>query len=211
MRKKLLFLIFLVIAGITVEAQIKATTNDGQAVILNGDGSWLYPEEDSAVLTSSNMEEEISCADVISTTEDKVTGETTTASKETLVISDDDGSTGFGMLFLLTSDESTIVWNIQAVGASSCIEDDSKMNILFRDGTRAELTQDGGFNCEADFTLYLGSVFGREEELKNLSTKQIEIMRVWTSDGFVEKDITELHSKKIKQSFSCLAALRRNQ
>jgi len=36
-------------------------------------------------------------------------------------------------------------------------------------------------------------------------TKEVETMRVWGSSGFVEKDLTQEESKKLKKAFECLA------
>jgi hypothetical protein len=94
--------------------------------------------------------------------------------------------------------------SIQAAGAGSCINDDNKMNVLFRDGTRIEVLNSGKFNCEGKFTLYLGGVFGKKKELDLFKSKEVETMRVWTSNGYVEKDFTPEQSKKLMNTMSCL-------
>ena len=72
-----------------------------------------------------------------------MTGKTSTSAKETLIISDDGGKNGFGIFIMKESN--SIIFSIQAVGAGSCIDDDNKMNVLFRDGTRLHLVNDGKF------------------------------------------------------------------
>lgn len=80
---------------------------------------------------------------------------------------------------------------IQAVGAGSCIDEGAKINILFDDGSRLELSSNGDFNCKGKATVYFGGSFGKRKELNELKTKKISTMRVWTSDSYVEKDFAQ--------------------
>ena len=192
-------LLTLLFAGqLSVTAQIKATTDDGKRVNLNEDGTWNYIEAES----SSTSELSLECSDLITTEVDKMTGKSTTSAKEMLVISEDGGKTGFGIYVLQGS--KSVIYSMQAVGAGNCIDDEDKANILFRDGTRIELYNDADFNCDAKFTLYFGGVFGKKKELEYLSTKEIETMRIWTSDSYVEKDFTSEQSKKLMTITACL-------
>ena len=181
-------------------AQTKATTRDGKEVVLNTDGSWSYIEKPSI-----NSEVSLECSKLISTDIDKMTGKSTTAATETLIISEDSGKTGFG-IFAMNSSKSTILV-IQAVGAGSCIDDDNKMNILFRDGTRLELINDGKFNCDAKMTLYFKGVFGKKKELEMLTTKEISTIRVWTIKSYVEQDFTPEQSKIFLNTMKCLSEI----
>ncbi|MCB9227827.1 MAG: DUF3157 family protein [Chitinophagales bacterium] len=160
--KKTIFTIsILVFTVLSTFAQTEATTNDGKKVILNDDGTWKYVE------TSIEKQEPINssdCSNYISTEVDKVTGKSTVAAKEMLIVSKDGGKNGFGF-YILKSDRGSIIFSIQAVGAGNCIDDDDKMNVLFRDGTRIELVNDADFNCDAKYTQYFGGVFGRKKEL----------------------------------------------
>ena len=101
----------------------------------------------------------------------------------------------------------TVVLSIQAAGGGSCIDEDDKMNILFRDGTRIELINNGKFNCEGKFTLYLGGKIGGKKELESFRSKEIETMRIWTSKSYVEKDFNDSESRQFMQTVSCLSQL----
>lgn len=197
MKKLILTVVVLSISTFSMLAQTTATTKDGKKVILNDDGTWKY---DTTVVAEKKVD--LECSELISTETDKMTGKSSTASKKTLIISDDGGKNGFG-IFLMKSSNS-IIFSIQAVGAGSCIDDDSKMNILFRDGTRLELVNNGKFNCKAKFTLYFGGAFGKKKELEMLRTKEIETMRVWTSKSYVEKDFSSEQSKQLMKTVDCL-------
>ena len=131
-----------------------------------------------------------------------MTGKSSTTSTETLMISDDGGKNGFGFYFMDLS--GTIVFSIQAVGAGSCIDDDNKMLVLFRDGTRLELVNNAKFNCDANFTLYFGGSFGKKKHLEKFRTKEIETMRIWTSKSYVEEDFSPDQSKQFMKTVDCL-------
>lgn len=197
MNKFIFSIIILTITSFSVFAQTEATTNDGKKVILNEDGTWKYAETTTAETTIS-----LECSDLISTKTDKMTGKSSTSSTETLMISDDGGKNGFGFYFMDLS--GTIVFSIQAVGAGSCIDDDNKMLVLFRDGTRLELVNNAKFNCDAKFTLYFGGSFGKKKQLEKFRTKEIETMRIWTSKSYVEEDFSSDQSKQFMKTVDCL-------
>lgn len=197
MKKLFLAISILGISGLSTFAQTEATTKEGKKVILNTDGTWGFVERTVNETTVS-----LDCADLITTETDKMTGRSTTASKEMLTISDDGGKTGFGIYIMDL--KGTIVFSIQAVGAGNCIDDDNKMNILFRDGTRIELINDGKFNCDAKFTLYFGGAFGKKKELEMFRAKKVETIRIWTSKSYVENDFSSDQSKQLMKTVDCL-------
>jgi len=123
-------LIILVFITHTAIGQIEATTKDGKKVILNSDGTWKFDETISETQTS------FECGNLVTSKNDKVTGKTTKGSKEAILVSTD-GKNGFG--FYIFEGSNSIILNVTVVGASSCIEDINKMNVLFRDGSRLEL------------------------------------------------------------------------
>ncbi len=177
----------------------EATTADGKKVILNSDGSWKYAEvkKNTTKVNSSD------CSNWIATETDKVSGNTSTAAKHTLFVSTDGGKKGFG-IFMMQTSKGELILVIQAVGAGSCIDEGSKINILFTDGSRLELLSEGDFNCKGDATVYFGGVFGKKTQLEELKTKKIQTMRVWTNDGYVEKDFTTDNQEEFLNVINCL-------
>jgi len=203
MQKKLLLIASLLFFSQYLSAQINATTKDGKDVLLNENGTWEYVKETD---TESPIEMSSDCSDYIVTETDKMTGKSSTGAKETLVISEDGGKTGFGIYALNSSSSKSLIFVVQAVGAGGCVDDDDKINILFRDGSRLELVNNGKFNCDAKMTLYFGGSFGKKKQLEELATKEIETMRVWTSKSYVEKDFSSEQSKRLMKTISCLMA-----
>jgi hypothetical protein len=197
--KKITFaLSVLILFNLSSFAQIEATTKDGKAIILNSDGSWKYVEKDT-----NSIKKSLDCSDLIETKSDKMTGKTTVSSKETLSISDDGGNTGIGIHIYDSPELKGLILLFRAVGAGSCIDDSDNINVLFRDGTRLELQNDGSFNCDASFTLLLGG-YTRKKELELFRTKEVETMRIWTMKSYVEKDFDSEQSKQLMQTISCL-------
>ena len=200
MKKTIFTISILVFTVLSTFAQTEATTNDGKKVILNDDGTWKYVE---TIIEKQEPVNSSDCSNYISTEVDKVTGESIVGAKEMLIVSKDGGKNGFGF-YILKTDRGSIIFSIQAVGAGNCIDDDDKMNVLFRDGTRIELVNDADFNCDAKYTQYFGGVFGRKKELEMFRTKEVETIRIWTSDGYVEEDFNSEQSKQLLHTVDCL-------
>ena len=200
--KKLIFTIsILIFSALSTFAQTDATTNDGKKVILNDDGTWKYVETQ---METTEPTGDSDCSSYISTEVDKMTGKSIVAGKEMLLVSKDGGKNGFG-IYIVKNGKRNIIFSIQAVGAGNCIDDDNEMNVLFRDGSRIELINDGKFNCDAKFTQYFGGVFGKKKELEMFRTKEIETIRIWTSKSYVEEDFTSEQSKQMLHTVDCLS------
>ncbi|WKK76736.2 hypothetical protein QYS49_05495 [Marivirga salinae] len=202
MKNLLTLITILLLATSNLNAQKEATTNEGEKVLLYEDGTWDYVDtkSESELSESTNSDD---CSQYVSVEVDKMTGDKSYAGKELLIVSKDGGKNGFGF-YLLKSDRGSIIISAQVVGASSCIDDDDKMNVLFRDGTRLELVNDAKFNCKGNYTQYFLGVFGKKKQLEMFINKPIETMRIWTNDGYVEEDFTPEQSNTLMNTISCL-------
>ena len=197
MKKLIVFLNLLMVTTLCF-GQVEAITTEGRTVILNEDGTWNYVKGNIKSKSATGY----SCSDLISTEIDKVTGISYTGSIEPIVISDYEGGTGFSILFV--KGRNSVIISIQIVGAGNCINDDDKMNVLFRDGTRLELTNEIGFNCDGNFSLYFSGVFGKQRQLEMFGSIEVETMRIWISNSYVEKDFNSDQSIKFMKSVECL-------
>lgn len=196
--KKLLVTFTILVLGTTILfGQIEATTKDGKKVLLYDDGTWKYNDTDDKKDLAN-----LQCSDLVSDKTDKVTGKTSRSSTSAILITKDNKN-GIA-LRLIQTEKKSLIFAVTAVGAGSCIDDKSKMNVLFKDGTRLELVNDGKFNCDGKFTLYFGDIFGKKKEMEMFRTKEVETMRVWTSKSYVEEDFTAENSKALMMTFDCL-------
>ena len=197
MKQTFALLTILLIFTSQVFGQVKTINKDGKAIILNDDGTWRYDDSNSETIPS------LDCSDLITTYLDKVTGFTGRASKEPIIVSKDLKN---GFRFYLIEKNSIFVINLTVFGASSCIDETNKMNILFRDGTRLEFINNADYNCDGKFYLFFGGLYGRIKLLEQLMTKEIEIMRIGTTQGSVDMDFTSENSLQFMKSLECLSS-----
>jgi uncharacterized protein (TIGR02145 family) len=197
MKQTFTFLTILLIFISQVFGQVKTINKDGKAIILNDDGTWRYDDSNSETIPS------LDCSDLITTYLDKVTGFTGRASKEPIIVSKDLKN---GFRFYLIEKNSIFVINLTVFGANSCIDETNKMNILFRDGTRLEFINNADYNCDGKFYLFFGGLYGRIKLLEQLMTKEIEIMRIGTTQGSVDMDFTSENSLQFMKSLECLSS-----
>jgi len=201
MKKIIATLMAIIIALSFVYGQtINATTENGKKVILNSDGTWKYAEEEKSTQVILNPND---CSNWITTEVDEVTGNSFTGIKDYLIVSHDGGKNGFG-INIFKSPKSSIIISIKAVGAGSCIDEGDKINILFTDGSRLELASEGSFNCKGNATIYFGGMFRKKSQLNELKTKKIDLMRVWTSDSYVEEQFDSEQADQIINALNCL-------
>lgn len=193
-------LMFLIAMTFAFGQTQKATAENGKKVILNFDGTWKYADTVKTAQTYLNPND---CLNWIKTVEDKVSGKSFTSMKDYLVLSQDGGKKGFGINLML-SNSNSIIFSIKAAGAGSCIDKGAKINILFTDGTRMELASDGDFNCKGNSTIYFGGSFGEKSQLNEIKVKKIDIMRVWTSDSYVEQKFDPDQAEQFKNALNCL-------
>lgn len=142
------------------------------------------------------------CDKYISTITDKMTGKSSTGSKKVLVISKD-GKTGLAFEFILSKDN--VVMIIDVYGAGNCVDKDDETNILFIDGTRIEFGNDKKFNCKGRHMIFFGGSFGKEEILKQLTTKKIETARSWTVNKYMQMDFSDEQAIQFMNTIKCLA------
>jgi len=197
-RKRVITILVLTLPLVSVLAQTEATTKEGKKVILYEDGTWKYDDIETETKIIVNYE----CSDLTYTRTSETTGKSTTSAKKLLIVSDNNGKTGFG-IFVINDQQSTIL-KLHIVGAGDCITDNDKMIVHFRDGTELELINDGEANCDPQFTLYINGVLGKQKEIDFFWTKEVETMRVWTSDGYVEQNFSDQQSYILHKTIDCL-------
>lgn len=146
---------------------------------------------------------EIDCSKYITTKTDKVTGQVSTSSNSSLIIFKEGETSGLGILFV-KSQTGSLIMHIVAIGASNCINENSLINILFDDSARLELRTNAKMNCDKEAIVYFGKLYRNESQLSELLTKKISIMRVWTMDGYVEKEFTQQNKDQFYNTINCI-------
>jgi len=143
------------------------------------------------------------CSNYIKVTEDKVSGKKYTVGKEPIIVSDD-GTYGLGITVL--QGEKSIILNIRAnaAGVSRCVEEGAQVIFLFTDGTRAVVKTDNNFNCKNDATIYFLDIFGKREQYEQLISKDVDIIRVYKSTGYVEQKLSSDQAKQFRNMLKCI-------
>jgi hypothetical protein len=207
-------------------AERSVELDDGRTVILKDDKTWEYAddrqdeEEAQADADAEPSEEQSSegegaakagdrCSSLIETKTDRVTGKSHTGTREPLITKNEAKDEGIASQLFLgnsggRSNKSSVIWALSVVGASACVDDDNKAYVLFTDGSRLSVTNDGDYNCDRRFVTYYGGMFGKSSELKQLSEKTIEVIRVTTRKGSVERDLSSEQAKELRDSFQCM-------
>src|SRR6266704_2828693 len=92
------------------------------------------------------------CSKYIKVSYDKMTGDSTFSSKETLKILKPGDKTALLVYWIKDSNSSPFL-TVSPINAGDCVEADSYLLILFKDGKRLQLKNQIGFNCDRELTI----------------------------------------------------------
>ncbi len=202
--KHILIIILFFSFNFNVISQIHTLkTKDGKQVNLFEDGTWKYLDE--PINKKDNLKD-FDCNQYIVTKEDKVTGDVYKEIKEVIKIRDGKENNYLEINFLHIINENKIIgMYIKLKGNTYCINNNSKLNILFKDGTRLELLSENDFNCKGEFTIYFGDYYLSNQNLLELINKDIDVIRVWAEDGYLEKKFTIKNSNIFRNILKCMS------
>lgn len=143
------------------------------------------------------------CSNYIKVSEDKVSGRKYVVGKEPIIVSED-GTYGMGITIM--QGEKSIILSIRATaaGISRCVEEGAQVIFLFTDGTRVVVKTNNSFNCKSDATIYFLDVFGKQDEYQQLINKDVDIIRVYKSSGYVEKSLSKEQAKQFRNQLKCV-------
>lgn len=136
---------------------------------------------------------------------DSASGKQTRVANSEMLISEDGGKTGLSIYSFMNTSGKVIVVSIQAFGAGHCVDKGDKINILFTDGTRLDLTNTNDFNCDGSSTLYFGGGLGKKDEMKILASKKVKTMRVWTRDDYMQNTFSTEQATAFMETLKCLS------
>jgi hypothetical protein len=197
------YLLLLVILFIPCLAE-QTITIDGKRITIMDDGTW---KQDSTLPTPPTIPtialKDTCCDSLTMTVVDQIEGKSYKAASGPIIISDDNEE---GMVIsILKPASGAVVLSIKCFGAGPCVDRGDKIHVLFSDNTRLELKAGGKFNCDAPSTVYFRGVFGNESALKELTSKKVQALRVWTGDSFIEQALTMDMATKLQYTLKCMA------
>ena len=144
------------------------------------------------------------CELLVTVETDSLSGQKITRAQKNIIISDDGGKTGFALFGLLV--DSTFIFNIRTVGGGACVNTGDKIDLIFADSSRLELTNMAQFNCEAKSSLYFSKKFNNYHILQSLLEKSVVKLAVWTKTKFVSKSVDPGSANKIRALLACFDA-----
>jgi hypothetical protein len=201
--------------------------NDGKKVILNPDGTWKYegvkdsagrvvikPVRDSLKMLSPDSTRiapvkppvkkaplNLDCTALVGIERD-ITSDSWFGESRKIIVSDD-SKLGFSISFLNTK-KGPVTWITTLLEGGHCIDETNKMIVVFKDGNRLQLVNDGKSNCTGTFTLYFTGVYGKETSLEAFKKMEISSMRVYYTKGYVDGSFTEENALRFKAALNCL-------
>lgn len=197
----------------------EATTQSGKKVILYADGTWKYADDTKPVIKKNNEEKKKEpvkknepetinlsgeCAESLETIEDKRTGTRTTRAKNMIIVAEGDSKKEIGVL-LQKGPKGVITMIFRPVGAGECIGEGNKINFVFTDNSKLELSNDGLTNCRGEAAANFGGLYGRKKMLEELKTKKIKSIKIWTQQGSVQQNLSVENQEEIMRMINCLS------
>jgi len=140
------------------------------------------------------------CDRLTTVNHDKFTGRSTASSANYIVVSADGIS---GVAFLFIQGDKSLILSGKIYGPSACVDDKAKIYVLFTDGSRLTLANQGKFNCERSFSHFFFSP-ERSDILTQLRTKTIEALRAETAKGSVTEEVPANQANDIRETINCL-------
>ena len=189
---------FLILISPLCFSQIQAVTKDGQNVLLFNNGTWKYNETSISVEPSTQ-----GCENLFKRIENEENGDVSYSLVDDIIVFD--GINGFSLN--LTKKNNTVHAEANVVSANDCIDDNANINLTFMDGSRLLLVSDSKSNCRAEVFIDFLGVYGKEAEFYQLSTKEIQSIRIWTTDGSVEQHLSRDKAAEFINAFSCALAV----
>jgi hypothetical protein len=212
-------LLFLFFSPLMVHAQSQeATTGAGRKVILYADGTWKYADEkkETVAVTETKIKEVEKktaapvttlpgdCNDYLEIFEEPKSGIKSTRSKNLLIITKEGEDKEIGISFT-KNNRGVISITLKPVGAGECIAEGSKINIVFTDGSKLDLSNDAFTNCKGEAMVSFGGQYGRKKQWELLRTRPVRSIRMWTQTGSVSEDLNKESQEQLIKLLSCLA------
>lgn len=146
------------------------------------------------------------CNNYVTREYDKMSGDTYLRSKEPLFLTDNRSySIDIMMLNPLQSTENIdLILIFKVNGAGNCISEENIINVLFEDGERMNIQNTSKMNCDNEFVIYFGSSYNNKDQLYKLRKKRISALRVWTTKGYIQSDLTKNNGITLTSTFDCI-------
>ncbi len=218
---RLLCFFFLLSFPLFVFSQTEeATTESGKKVILYADGTWKIKSEEpkkiTTVIKTTDKKEEKNKASTLPVNLDGDCGllfETVKDKNNTVIV-----RTKNFLIATRPEDRSEMDISIQKGGKGiitisfrtgtsvECIGEGNRLNILFTDGSKLDLTNEGPANCRGEVVSYFSGPYGKKKQLDELKTKKIKSIRIQTQQNSITQELSKENQEEFVRLVSCIMA-----
>lgn len=147
------------------------------------------------------------CSKYLTTTTDKVTGTTSTRSNYLEMVEEKTGAKAY--MYSHLYNKQTLMLSYKLENTNGCMDIGNKINILFKDGTRAELVNLEKFNCDGSGYVYFAKLSPLMKTLRQMEEKEIEIIRFYTNKSYFEATLSPEQAEMFKGGLNCLMPLKK--
>lgn len=108
-----------------------------------------------------------------------------------------------GITIQLIKGEYATIWAITVYYKDRCIKKDAQMIVLLKNGERLTFTNNTDYNCKGNFFVYFSDMNYSFDKFKLLASKEIDAIRVWTEDEFIDVNLNTKQSTELLSIFKC--------
>jgi len=116
---------------------------------------------------------------------DDMEGDTTYYSTRYVVVSNESKKKGLRISIQRVMSMDLYWVSIYAIGAGSCVDEHSRIIILFEDQTKRDFEGEHDFNCDGRASFSLS-----QEDIDLYLSKAVSKIRVYTRNGYIEEQLT---------------------
>ncbi|MEM8893237.1 MAG: hypothetical protein AAGC88_01590 [Bacteroidota bacterium] len=186
--KNLSLLSLLISLSFSGLSQMRATTEDGRAVLLLRDGTWRFANAAEAPASYD-------CNDLT-----QVEGSNAAAQKPLKI----QGKNGGSVSLYPKKGGKYVTMILATEGDESCMITGSVVNLMFRDGTQMDMKNSGENNCDGRGLLTMGTNDKSNQLLTMLKTKELSSIRVWNKTSSILATLDPEQSKLMLNTVWCL-------
>ena len=213
------FILFIVCFPLALFSQTEeATTESGKKVILYADGTWKLKTEEvkttkTVVKTKDKKEDKVKpetlpvnleagCADLFETVKDK-NNTVIIRTKNFLIITGPEEKSELD-ISMQKGAKGIISISFRTGTGNECIGEGNKVSIVFTDGRKLDLSNEGPANCRGESVCYFSGPYGKKKQLQELKDKKIRSIRIWTQQSSLSKELSGESQDEFIRLLSCL-------
>jgi hypothetical protein len=161
------------------------------------------------IISANLMSQEFkyTCDELIQKSYDDMTNEHTITNKIPIYINYPGSDDMINISIYQSGSGALLIINYE--GASPCVDKGSKINFLFDNAERLEISNVNQYNCKQTVMFYLGyhsnPEFMAYDELLMFKKLNVKKIRVWGHDDYVELKLSTRLSETLRQSIKCIS------